>query len=114
MPAVKPSKNLNNAANGSTKNSMVQNYCQDSKEILLSPTLSNITERLMRETIEHHASSVSIGRRIFIYFRSADDIVVNAEEEKESGDIVAILDVTCTWYKIKIGPDKTNNNDMQP
>ena len=68
----------------------------------------------MRGTIEDHAGSVSIWRRIFIYLRSADDIVVNAEEEKESVDIVAILDVTCTWYKIEIGPDKTNNNDMQP
>ena len=40
-------------------------------------------------------------------FRSADDIVVNAEEEEEAGILVDRLDTTNTRYKMEIGPDKT-------
>ena len=44
-----------------------------------------------------------------------DDIVVNAEEEEEAGDIVTSMDATCTKYMMEIGPDKTkimtNNAD---
>ena len=40
-------------------------------------------------------------------FHFADDIVVNAEEEEETGILVDRLDTTTTWYKMEIGLDKT-------
>ena len=67
----------------------------------------------MSGALEDHKGSVSIGGRIFINFRFADDIVVNAEREEEAGDIVTSLDTTCTRYLIEIGPDKTQD-DKQP
>ena len=72
----------------------------------------------MCEALDDHEGSVSIGGRLIINFRFADDIVVNAEEEEEAGVLVDRLDTTTTKYKVKIGPDKTkvmtnNSNDFQ-
>ena len=75
---------------------------------LLSPTLFNIfLERIMCEALDGHEGSVSIGGRLTTNFRFADEIVVNAEEEKEVGVLVDRLDTTTTRYKMEIGPDKT-------
>ena len=75
---------------------------------LLSTTLFNIfLERIMCEALDDHKGSVSIGGRFITNFRFADDLVVNAEEEKETGVVVNRLDTTTTMYKLEIGPDKT-------
>ena len=61
----------------------------------------------MCEALDDHKSSVSIGGRLITNFRFADDFVVNAEEEEESGVLIDRLDRTTTRYKMEIGPDKT-------
>ena len=64
---------------------------------LLSPTLFNIfLQRIMCEALDDHEGSVSIGGRLIINFRFADDIVLNAEEEEEAGVLVDRLDTTTT------------------
>ena len=67
----------------------------------------------MCEALDDHEGSVSIGGRLIANFRFADDIVLNAEDEEEGGDLVDRLDTTTTRYKMEIGPDKkklmTNN-----
>ena len=66
----------------------------------------------MCEALDDHEGGVSIGRLI-TNFCFADDIVVNAEEEEEAGDLIDRLDTTTTMYKMETGPDKmkvmTNN-----
>ena len=57
--------------------------------------------------MDDHDGSVSIGGRLIANIRFADDIVVNAEEEKEAGVLVDCFDTTTTRYKMEIGPDKT-------
>ena len=75
---------------------------------LHSPTLFNIfLERIMCEALDDHKGSVTIGGRLIINFRFADDIVINAEEEEEAGVLIDRLDRTTTKYKMDIGPDKT-------
>ena len=61
----------------------------------------------MCETLDDHEGSDSIGGRFITNFRSADDIVVNAEEEEVAVVLVDRLDATTTRYKMVIGPDKT-------
>ena len=61
----------------------------------------------MCEALNDHERSVSIGGRFITNFRFANDIVVNAEEEEETGVVVDRLDTTTTRYKFEIGPDKT-------
>ena len=68
----------------------------------------------MCEAFDDHEGSASIGGRLITNFRFADDIVVNAEAEEESGVLVDRagvlvdrLDTTTTRYKMAIGPDKT-------
>ena len=61
----------------------------------------------MHEALDYHEGSVSIGGRLIINLRFADDIVVNAEEEEEAGVLIDRLDKTTTRYKMEIGPDKT-------
>ena len=65
----------------------------------------------MREALDDHEGSVSIGGRLITNFRFADDFVVNAEEEEEA----AVLIQPTTKYKMEIGPDKikmmTNNKN---
>ena len=61
----------------------------------------------MCEALDDYESSVSIGGRLITNFRSADDIVVNAEEEEDAGVLVDRLETTTTTYKIEIGPEKT-------
>ena len=68
----------------------------------------------MCEALDDHEGSVSIGGRLIINFRFADDIVVNAEEEEEAGILVDRLDRTTTRYKMEIGPDKTKVMTKQP
>ena len=69
----------------------------------------------MCEALDDHEGSVSIGGRLITNFRFADDIVVNAEDEEEAGDLVDRLNTTSTRYKMEIGPDKpkvmTNNSN---
>ena len=57
--------------------------------------------------MDGHESNVTIGGQLIPNFRSADDTVVNAEEEEEAGVLVDRLDTTTTRYKMEIGPDKT-------
>ena len=61
----------------------------------------------MCEALDDHEGSISIGGRLVINFRFANDIVVNAEEEEEAGFLIDRLDRTTTRYKMEIGPDKT-------
>ena len=61
----------------------------------------------MCEALDDHEGSVSIGGRLITNFRFTDDIVVNAEEEKEAGVQVDRLDTTTTRCKMEICPDKT-------
>ena len=61
----------------------------------------------MFEALDGHEGSISIGGKLIINFRFADDIVVNAEEEEEAGVLIDRLDRTTTRYKMEIGPDKT-------
>ena len=61
----------------------------------------------MCEALVDHEGSVSIVGRLITNFRFADDIVVNAEEEKEAGVLVDHLDTTTIRYKMEIDPDKT-------
>ena len=71
----------------------------------------------MCEALDDHEGSISIGGRLVINFRFANDIVVNAEEEEEAGVLIDRLDRTTTRYKMEIGPDKTkvmtNNPNFQ-
>ena len=55
----------------------------------------------MCKALDDREDSVSIGGRLITNFRFANDIVVNAEEEKEAGVLVD------TRYKMEINPDKT-------
>ena len=57
--------------------------------------------------MDDHEGSVSIAGRLITNFRFADDIIVNAEEEEETGVLIDRLDRTTTRYKMEIGPDKT-------
>ena len=83
--------------NGSELSRSLQGY-------LLSPILFNIfLERIICEALDDHEGSVSIGGRLITNFRFADDIVINAEDEEESGVLVDRLDTTTTRYKM----DKT-------
>ena len=50
----------------------------------------------MSDALADHKGSVSIGGRILINLRFADDIVVNAEEKEEADDIVTSMDITST------------------
>ena len=61
----------------------------------------------MSDGLVNHENIVSIAGRIFINFRYADDIVVNAEEEEETDDILTSTDTTCARYNMVIGHDKT-------
>ena len=71
-------------------------------ECLLSPTRFNIfLERIMCKALDDREDSVSIGGRLITNFCFANDIVVNAEEEKEAGVLVD------TRYEMEISPDKT-------
>ena len=56
--------------------------------------------------LDHHGSSVNIGRRLITNFRFEDDIVVNAENE-EVDVLIDRLVTTTTRYKMEIGPGKT-------
>ena len=61
----------------------------------------------MREALDDHEGSVSIGGPLITNFRFADGIVVNAEVEEKAGALVDRLDKTTTRYKMEMGPDKT-------
>ena len=61
----------------------------------------------MCEVLDDHEGSVSIGGRLVSNFCFADDIVINVEEEEETGILIDSLDRTTTRYKMEIGPDKT-------
>ena len=72
----------------------------------------------MCEALDDNERSLSIGGRLITNFRFADDIVVNAEEEDETGVLVDRLDTTITRYKREIGSAKTkaitnNQNGFQ-
>ena len=65
----------------------------------------------MCEALEDHEGSVSIGGRLTTNFRFAYDIVVNAEDEEESGVLAGRLDTTTN---LEIGPDKTKALTTNP
>ena len=62
----------------------------------------------MREALDGHEGSVSIGGRLTTNFRFADDIVVNAEEEK--------LAYPVDHHKVQNGdrPRQDKSDDKQP
>ena len=68
----------------------------------------------MCEALDDHEGSVSIGGRLITTFCFVDDIIVNAEEEKEAGVLVDRLDTTTTEYNMEIGPDKTKLMTKNP
>ena len=61
----------------------------------------------MCEALDDHEGSVRIRGRLITNFSFADDVVINAAEEKEAGILIDLLDRTTTRYKMEIGPDKT-------
>ena len=72
----------------------------------------------MCEALDDHEGRVIIGGRLITNFHFADDIVINTEEEEETGALVDRLDTATAGYKIEIRPDKikvmTNNpNSLQ-
>ena len=80
---------------------MVQNYSWGSTRVsTLTNPLNIFLERIMCEVLDDHEGSVSIGGRLITYFRFADDIAVNAEEEEAAGVLVDRLDRTTTRYKV--------------
>ena len=68
----------------------------------------------MCEALDDHEGSVSIGGRLITNFHFADDIVVNVDEEEETGVLVDRLDTTATRYKMDIGPDKAKEMTNNP
>ena len=63
---------------------------------LLSPTLFNIfLEKIMRDALEDHEGTVSIGGRTITNFRFADDINGLGGQE-ELANLVERLDITST------------------
>ena len=70
---------------------------------LLSPTLFDILlERIMTDTLEDHAGTVSIGGRTTTNLRFADDIDGRAGTETELASLVERLDKTSTAYGMRI------------
>ena len=72
----------------------------------------------MCKALDDHEGSVSVEGRLITYFRFADDIVVNAEEEDKACVLADRLDTATTRYKTEIGLDKTkvmtnNPNDFK-
>ena len=64
---------------------------------LLSPTLFNIfLERIMRDALEDHEGTVSIGGRTITNIRFADDIDGLTGEEEELANLVERLDKAST------------------
>ena len=75
---------------------------------LLSPTLFNIfLERIMRDALEDHEGTVSIGGRAITNLRFADDIDGLARKEKELAKLVQRLDKASTVYGMEISAEKT-------
>ena len=70
------------------------------------PSLTSYRERIKCEALDGHEDRVSIGWRLITNFRFADDIVVNAEEDKETEVLADRLHTDTTRYKIEIGLDK--------
>ena len=56
----------------------------------------------MSDALEDRKGSFSVGGRSFIYFCTADDIVVETEEEADG--IVTSMGTTCTRYKMECVP----------
>ena len=93
---------------------LIQNYSRS------PPRVSTLTQ----PSWENHVwgtvwswSNVSIGGRLIIKFRFAEDTVVNAEEEEDADVLVERLDTTTTRYKLEILPRRqkiaNNPNDFQ-
>ena len=75
---------------------------------LLSPTLFNILlERIMTDSLEDHAGTVSIGGRTITNLRFADDIDGLAGTETELANLVERLDKTSATYGMQISAEKT-------
>ena len=86
---------------------MIQNYSRSSTWVSHQPSLtSSLRESCMRLWMTMKVV-VSIRGQLITNFSFADDIVVNAEEEEEAGDLIDRLDRTTTRFKMEIGPDKT-------
>ena len=75
---------------------------------LLSPTLFNIfLERIVRDALEDHEGTVSIGGRTITNLRFADDIDGLAGEEEELAKLVDRVDRASTAYGMEISAEKT-------
>ena len=73
----------------------------------LTHPLHLFLERITRDALEDHESTVSIGCRTITNFCFADDIDGLAREEKELTKLVERLDKTCTAYSMEISAEKT-------
>ena len=80
---------------------------------MFTPTLLNVfLERIMREVLDDHEGSVSIGGRLITNFCFADDTVVNTKEE-EADVMVDHLDTTTTRYNIEISNRKERKTEEE-
>ena len=82
-------------------------------EIILN-RLQPQAEEIVAEEQAGFRAGRSTTEQIFNLRILADDIVVNAEEEEEAGELVDRLDKTTTRYKMEIGPDKTKVMTKHP
>ena len=64
-------------------------------------------ERIMKDTLEDHEGTVSIGGRAITNLRFADDIDGLAGEEEELANLVERLDKSSTAYGMEISAEKT-------
>ena len=75
---------------------------------MLSPTLFNIVlERIMKDALDGHIGTISIGGRSITNHRFADDIDGITSSEKELRQLVDRLDNTSIDYIMEINVDKT-------
>uniref|UniRef100_A0A673J0D1 Reverse transcriptase domain-containing protein n=1 Tax=Sinocyclocheilus rhinocerous TaxID=307959 RepID=A0A673J0D1_9TELE len=84
---------------------------------LRSPILFNIyLERIMKESLENHGGTVSIGGRNITNLRFADDIDGLACSEAELATLVKNLDEASSRFGMEISAEKTKlmtNSDKQ-
>ena len=75
---------------------------------LISPVLFNIyLERIMQDTLEDHASSISVGGRQFSNLRFADDIDLMAGSNQELQDLTTSLEHSSGAFGMEVSSEKS-------
>ena len=75
-------------------------------------TLTNpLQEKIMRDALEDHKGTVSIGGRTITNLRFADDIDGLAGEEEKLAKLVERLDKASTAYGTEISAEKTRQTE---